>query len=76
MRGRHRSQAKSDTICLVPGQTVAWHLEHHPDLVAARENRGKIRTDRSVQPWLVAYTVWEPTIGAADSNVEDEVKRY
>src|SRR5579863_8034943 len=31
-------------------------------------------TDRSIQPWLVADLVREPTIGAAHGNIKDKIK--
>jgi hypothetical protein len=31
-------------------------------------------TDRSVQPGLVASAVWEPTVGAAHSDVENKIE--
>ena len=31
-------------------------------------------TDRSVQPRLVASAVWEPTVGAAHSDIENKIE--
>lgn len=66
------------TTCPAPVRKVAWHLYG----TAGNEsfsNPPSLRvkpTDRPVQPRLVSSAIREPTVGAADGDIENKVECY
>jgi hypothetical protein len=67
----------------VTERKLAWRLDtrggdvkSYSKSIRATRSRPITRTEVSVEPRLVTSAVREPTVRAADSNVENKVERY
>jgi hypothetical protein len=81
--GPRHSEAMSWTTCPVTERKLAWRLDtrggdvkSYSKSIRATRSRPITRTEVSVEPRLVTSAVREPTVRAADSNVENKVERY